>query len=118
MPAVPKVFRTIATQTPGTMMEHLSAFAERSSLTVVELKPIRDQFWDHVLACMKMPRGGVGGGGSMHCSFEFVAASERVVSFLMEDLPLMANHRYNLSLPPLTGRRRRRSTPTTRTRAA
>ena len=35
----------------------------------------------------------------MHfCSFEFVAANESVVRAVMEDLPLMQNHRYNLSL--------------------
>ena len=25
------------------------------------------QFWNHVLSCIKMPRGGVNRGGSMHC---------------------------------------------------
>ena len=66
----------IATQTPGNLMDHLLEFAERSSLTVVKKNPIRDQFWEHILSCIKMPRGGVAGGGSMHCSFEFVAANE------------------------------------------
>ena len=81
------------------MMEHLSAYAASCSLAIVQLAPLKNQFWDHMLACMKMPRGGVGGSGSMHCSFEFVAASEEVVRYLMEDLPMMPNSRYNLSLP-------------------
>eukprot|EP00966_Prymnesium_polylepis_P068476 1590945-Prymnesium_polylepis.1 len=64
-----------------------------------------------------MPRGGVNGGGSMHCSFEFVAVSEAAVKYLMEDLPLHANQRFNLSLPPPTGRTLHQSTPTARWRA-
>ena len=91
---------SVGTQTVGTWMDHLQALAASSSVTVLEMKYIKDQFWDHVLSCMKMPRGGVNGGGSMHCAFEFVAANERVVQFLMEDLPLQPNSRYNLTLPP------------------
>ena len=64
------------------------------------MDPVRDQFWHHVQSCVKMPAGGVNGKGSMHCSFAFVAANEHVVKHLMEDLPVMQNHRYNLSLPP------------------
>ena len=56
---------TRATQTRGTMMEHLSAYAASCSLAIVQLAPLKNQFWDHMLACMKMPRGGVGGGGSL-----------------------------------------------------
>ena len=92
--------KSVATQTHDSTMELLCQFAERSSLTVVQLPPIRDQFFAHILSCIRMPRGGVNGGGSMHCSFEFVAANEAVVQYLMEDLPLEANRRYNLSLPP------------------
>ena len=46
-----------------------------------------------------MPVGGVHGGGSIHCSFAFVAANEKAVQYLMEDLPIMQNNRYNVSLP-------------------
>ena len=63
-------------QTCGTMSELLVQFAERSSIAVVELKPIKLQFWDHFLACMKMPRGGLNGSGSQHCEFEFVSPSK------------------------------------------
>jgi hypothetical protein len=91
---------SIGTQTPGTLMDHVQAVAERMSITCVYLDPIRDQFWHHVQSCVKMPAGGINGRGSMHCSFAFVAANENVVKHLMEDLPVMQNHRYNLSLPP------------------
>ena len=91
---------SIGTQTPGSLLDHVQAAAERMSITCVYLKPIRAQFWHHVVSCVKMPAGGVNGRGSMHCSFSFVAANEKVVQFLMEDLPVMQNHRYNLSLPP------------------
>jgi hypothetical protein len=67
-------------------------------LAVVEMKLQRDQYFNSILACMKMPRGGVQGGGLMHCEFEFIAPSEAIVRFLMEDLPLMRNQRYNLSI--------------------
>ena len=90
--------RTIATQTVGTWMEHIQALGESSSLTLVEMNPIKDQFWAHILSCMKMPRGGVNGKGSMHCEFEIVAPNEKIVQHLMEDLPLMEGHRYNLSI--------------------
>ena len=93
----------MSTQTIGTMVDHVLAFAESSSVSVVDMIPIKAQFWDHVTSCMKMPRGGVNGGGSMHCGFEFVAANESVVQFLMEDLPVEQNHRYNNpEQPPLT----------------
>ena len=69
-------------------------------MALVNKKQIQMQFWDHVLSCLKMPAGGVNGRGSMHCEFEFVAGSEEIVQFIMEDLPLQANHRYNCSLPP------------------
>ena len=82
------------------MLELLSQYAERSSLTVVQLPPIKEQFFAHILSCLRMPRGGVNGGGSMHCNFAVVAANEDAVRYLMEDLPLMRNQRYNLSLPP------------------
>ena len=36
----------------------------------------------------------------MHCSFEFVAVNTKVVQHLMEDLPVMQNKRFNMSLPP------------------
>ena len=91
--------KSVATQTIGTWMDHIQARAESCGLALVELKPIKQQFWAHMLACMRMPRGGVNGGGSMHCEFEFVAANERVVQHLMEDLPVMKNKRYNLSIP-------------------
>ena len=90
---------SVGTQTQGSWLEHIQALAEFSSLAVVDMNLIRDQFWASILACMKMPRGGVNAGGSMHCSFEFVCASEAVVKHLMEDLPVMRNQRYNLSLP-------------------
>ena len=41
------------------------------------------RIWAHILACLKMPRGGVNGGGSMHCAFEFVAPNETCVRYLM-----------------------------------
>ena len=91
---------TISTQTPGTMLDYVHEFARRSSLSLVSLQDNRNQFWDHVLSCIKMPRGGLDGGGSQHCSFEFVAASEGVVQFIMEDLEVVQNQRYNMSLPP------------------
>ena len=73
-------------------------FAQASSLAVVEMPDIKDQFWASVISCMKMPRGGVHGGGSQHCTFEFVAGSRQIVSYLMEDLPLQDGCRYNLSI--------------------
>ena len=91
---------TIGTQTSGTALDHVLEYAENSTLTVLEMAPVKDQFWAHILSCLKMPRGGIHGAGSMHCSFEFVAANEAVVKYLMEDLPLMANKRYNATLPP------------------
>ena len=94
----PKQSATIATQTPGSWLDHIQALAENFSLTVIEMKPLKDQFWAHFLACMKMPRGGVNGAGSMHCEFEFVAPNERSVPYLMEDLPLRHESRYNLSI--------------------
>lgn len=90
---------SLSTQTQGTWIDHLQALAAYSSLTVVEMNPIRDQFWDSILACLKMPRGGVNGGGSMRCSFEFVCANEAIVKHLMEDLPIAHNQRYNLTIP-------------------
>eukprot|EP00966_Prymnesium_polylepis_P229454 5309471-Prymnesium_polylepis.1 len=99
-PPMPENTQTTGTQTIGSMMGHVTAYAERSFLAVVNMKDIKDQFWAHVLSCIKMPRGGVNGGGSMHCEFEFVAPSEAVVKFLMEDLPLAANQRYNGQLDP------------------
>jgi hypothetical protein len=78
----------------------MQAAAECMSITCIYLDPIRAQFWHHVQACAKMPAGGVNGRGSMHCSFAFVAANEKVVQYLMEDLPVMQNRRYNLSAPP------------------
>ena len=97
--AAPPTTRESSTQTAGTMLEHVQWYAGHSSMAVVKLAPIRDQFWAHVLSCMKMPRGGVQGGGSMHSTFEFVAASETVVQYVMEDLSLMKNRRFNLTLP-------------------
>ena len=70
---------SVATQTAGTWLDVLQGLAALSLLMIVELNPIREQFWEHILSCIKMPRGGVNGGGSMHCSFDFVAASEQVV---------------------------------------
>ena len=101
LPAVP-VLRgiaqvSVATQTTGSVMDHVHALAERSSLGIIHLNPIREQFWASILSCLKMPRGGVNAGGSMHCTFEFVAASEAVVKHVMEDLPLLRNRRYNAS---------------------
>ena len=98
----PSVSHSVSTgtQTPGSVMDHIQAVAGRMSITCIYLDPIRDQFWHHVQSCVKMPAGGVNGGGSMHCSFAFVAANEKVVQHLMEDLPVRQNHRYNLSLPP------------------
>ena len=88
---------SVATQTPGTLLDHVLEYAARSSLAVINLKEISNQFWESILSCMKMPAGGVNGGGSMHYSTEFVAASETVVQHLMEDLPLRQNFRYNAS---------------------
>ena len=99
-PVLPSSSVSTATQTPGTLMDHVQALAERLSITLVYLDPIRDQFWHRVQSCMKMPAGGVSGAGSMHCSFEFICANENIVQHLMEDLPVMQNQRYNLSLPP------------------
>ena len=96
-PGVSTHGRTIGTQTIETMSEVV--YAESSSITVVELQPQKLQFWDHFLSCMKMPRGGLNGTGSQHCEFEFICANERIVQYLMEDLPLRRNMRYNLSLP-------------------
>ena len=98
--APPPLARTIATQTTGSLMEHALEFVESSLATLVLMNPIKNQFWAHMLSCMKMPRGGVAGGGSMHCSVEFVASNEEIVQYLMEDLPVQQHHRYNLSLPP------------------
>jgi hypothetical protein len=81
-------------------MDHVQAAAERMSMTCVELDPIRNQFWHHLQSCVKMPAGGVNGNGSMHYSFAFVAANAKVVQHLMEDLPVMQNKRFNLSIPP------------------
>ena len=89
---------TIATQTVATWEDHIQALGELSSCTLVMMNPIKDQFWHHFLSCVKMPAGGVNGTGSQKCGFEFVAANEKVVQFLMEDLPCMANHRYNLTI--------------------
>ena len=94
---------SVGTQTQGSMMDHVQAAAERMSITCVELDPIRNQFWHHVQSCVKMPAGGVNGRGSMHCSFAFVAANAKVVQHLMEDLPVMQNKRFNLTLPPPPG---------------
>lgn len=88
-----------STQTVGSIMDHALEHAERSLSTIVLMPPIKQQFWDHVLSCMKMPRGGVAGGGSMRCEFEFVAANEQIVQYLMEDLPVKQHHRFNLSQP-------------------
>ena len=90
---------SVSTQTKGTWVDHLQAHAEFSSLAVVEMNPIRNQFWESIRACMKMPRGGLNGGGSMRCSFEFVCATEAIVRHLMEDLPVARNQRYNLTIP-------------------
>ena len=90
---------SISTQTQGTWIDNLQALGEFSSLAVVEMNPIRDQFWDSIRSCMKMPRGGVNGGGSMRCSFEFVCANEAIVKHIMEDLLCARNQRYNLTLP-------------------
>ena len=102
LPPAPSTAKSISvgTQTIGTMLEHLTVYAESSRLAVVRMDPVRDQFWASVLACMKLPRGGVDAGGSMHCSFEFIAASESIVKHLMEDLPLKQNQRYNGTLTP------------------
>ena len=98
--SVPRVTSvSVSTQTRGTMLDLIQTFAESSFLTVVDMNPIRNQFWASILACMKTPRGGVNGGGSMRCSFEFDCASEAVVKYLMEDLPCAQNQRYNLSTP-------------------
>ena len=66
---------------------------------MVDLKPQKLQFWDLFLSCLKMPRGGMNGTGSQHCEFEFICANEEIVQYLMEDLPVMKNMRFNLSLP-------------------
>ena len=83
----------------ATWMECVSALAANSSLTVLQMKPAREQFWDSILGCMKMPAGGVNGGGSFRCAFEFVCANEDVVRFLMEDLPCRHGKRYNGTIP-------------------
>ena len=93
--------RTVGTQTQGTLLDHVQqVLVDSSCSTLVDLSPIKAQFWEHFLKCIKMPAGGVNAGGSMHCSFEFVAANNHVIQYLMEDLPLMAKARYNGSLPP------------------
>jgi hypothetical protein len=97
---MPENTASVATQTSGTPLDNLREYAERSFLAVIDMREVRDQFWSHILSCIKMPRGGVNGGGSMHCETEFIAGSEEIVKFLMEDLPLMPNKRYNQSLPP------------------
>lgn len=92
---------TTGTQTIGTWMDHVQAIAESvGCLTVLDMKPMKDQFWVHMISCMKMPRGGVNGGGSMHSSFEIVVPNNECIKYLMEDLPVEQNKRYNLSLPP------------------
>ena len=75
------------------MMEQLLALAEHFSLTVVEMEPIGNQFWAHVLACIKMPAGGINGRGSMHCSFSMDVPNESIVKFLMEDITFKPNER-------------------------
>ena len=80
--------------TPDELFALMRRFAESCSLALVPMDPIRDQFWASILSCMKLPCGGMNGGGSMRCSFEFVAASESIVKHVMEDLPLMPNMRY------------------------
>ena len=97
---MPENTASVATQTSGTPLDNLREYAERSFLAVIDMREVRDQFWSHILSCIKMPRGGVNGGGSMHCETEFIAGSEAIVKFLMEDLPLMPNKRYNQSPPP------------------
>ena len=98
---LPEVRATKGTQTIGTWMDHVQELAECfGSLTVLDMKPLKDQFWAHMMSCIKMPRGGLNGGGSMHSSFEMVVPNEICIQYLMEDLPLEQNKRYNLSLPP------------------
>ena len=99
-PLKPIPSRTVSTQTMGSLIDHAMEFAERSLSTLVLMHPIKQQFcfWDHVMSCMKMPRGGVTGSGSMHCAFEFVAANEEVVKHLMEDLPVQEHSRFNLTV--------------------
>ena len=109
---MPENTASVATQTSGTPLDNLREYAERSFLAVIDMREVRDQFWSHILSCIKMPRGGVNGGGSMHCETEFIAGSEEIVKFLMEDLPLHPNKRYNQSLPPPTGKSRHRSAHT------
>ena len=94
-PRMPGNTSTVATQTPGTLLDQVQAHAESCSLAVVPMNPVREQFFQSILSCMKMPRGGVNAGGSMMCTFEFVAGTESIVKHLMEDLPLMPNKRYN-----------------------
>ena len=96
---VPKSEISIDTLPQEQVLELIRKLAERCSLTLVPMDPVKDQFWASILACLKTPRGGMNGGGSMHCSFEFIAASEAIVKHVMEDLPLMPNKRYNLSTP-------------------
>jgi hypothetical protein len=96
-------------------MDHVQELAECfGSLTVLDMKPLKDQFWAHMMSCIKMPRGGLNGGGSMHSSFEMVVPNEICIQYLMEDLPLEQNKRYNLSLPLPTGKTLRQSRHTTR----
>ena len=55
---LPPPSTSIGKQTPGTLLDHVQELAERMSITLVHMNPIRDQFWLHVLSCIKMPRGG------------------------------------------------------------
>ena len=68
----PKQSATIPTQTPGSWLDHIQALAENFSLTVIEMKPLKNQFWAHFLACMKMPRGG-----GERCRFDALRARVR-----------------------------------------
>jgi hypothetical protein len=95
----PPTSKSTSTQTTATMLDTVNLLAERFGLTTISMDDVKNQFWAHILACLKMPRGGVNGGGSMHCAFEFVAPNETCVRYLMH-LPVNQNQRYNLSLPP------------------
>ena len=35
---------TVATQTPGQLLDHLIVYAERSCLAIVPMNPVREQF--------------------------------------------------------------------------
>ena len=62
-------------------------YARRNGLYLGRFDVQEFKWWNHWIACMRMPRGGLNGTGSQSCSFEFSAPSQGVLDRLMEGLP-------------------------------